>query len=255
MASRCHKGPRADRRGLRSWRRRPAASPKPKDLRDGRRRQLGRTADRHKGIGLRAPPAGPGRIESKSPVIRLAENVRFEASAPASRRPPQRGAEACAPERRASSPRSPTGLGMTFIACALANAAVRRGHSALYMRASPRAGIDLGTLHPAPQGFRLDIQQLANPPAALDRRLVAVIAGPFLIQPDRPVPALLVVLARCGHGLQSLCELRASRGSRGGSVDNRSVSNGGDRQDGLASTVGRPCMRASSPAGDIGRAK
>jgi DNA replication protein DnaC len=30
----------------------------------------------------------------------------------------------------------PTGVGKTFLACALANAAVRRGHSALYLRAS-----------------------------------------------------------------------------------------------------------------------
>jgi len=30
----------------------------------------------------------------------------------------------------------PTGVGKTFVACALANAAIRRGHSALYLRAS-----------------------------------------------------------------------------------------------------------------------
>jgi DNA replication protein DnaC len=30
----------------------------------------------------------------------------------------------------------PTGVGKTFLACALANAAVRRGHSALYLRSS-----------------------------------------------------------------------------------------------------------------------
>ena len=29
----------------------------------------------------------------------------------------------------------PTGVGKTFVACALANAAIRRGHSALYLRA------------------------------------------------------------------------------------------------------------------------
>jgi DNA replication protein DnaC len=67
----------------------------------------------------------------------------------------------------------PTGVGKTFLACALANAAIRRGHSALYLRA-PRMLDELAVA-------RLD-GRFARLTAAWARIDVLVIDG-FLLRP------------------------------------------------------------------------
>lgn len=80
----------------------------------------------------------------------------------------------------------PTGLGKTFIACALANAAVRRGHSALYMRA-PRLADELAIARADGRFGRL---------VAAWARIDVLILDDFLLRalPSEPAADLLEVI-------------------------------------------------------------
>ena len=85
----------------------------------------------------------------------------------------------------------PTGVGKTFLACALANAAIRRGHSALYLRA-PRMLDDLAVA-------RLD-GRFARLTASWARVDVLVIDDWLLrpLTPDQAADTLEVIEDRAG---------------------------------------------------------
>jgi DNA replication protein DnaC len=88
----------------------------------------------------------------------------------------------------------PTGLGKTYLACALANAAIRRGHNALYLRA-PRMLEDLAIA-------RVDgrLQRLMATWARID----VLVVDDFLLRPltcDQAADILEVIEDR--HGLRS----------------------------------------------------
>ena len=67
-------------------------------------------------------------------------------------------------------------------------------------RARPGAGVDLGPLDPAAQRLGMHVDQRADLPAGLDRRLTRMRLSTLLVHPHRPVAGLLVVLAGCRHG-------------------------------------------------------
>ena len=85
----------------------------------------------------------------------------------------------------------PTGAGKTFVACALANAAVRRGHTALYLRA-PRMLDELAIAHVDGRFSRL---------LASWARIDVLVIDDFLLRPlssDQAADTLEVIEDRSG---------------------------------------------------------
>ena len=85
----------------------------------------------------------------------------------------------------------PTGVGKTFLACALANAAIRRGHTALYLRAS-RMLDELAIARADGRFARL---------TAAWARIDVLLVDDFLLRPLNPEQAadvLEVIEDRCG---------------------------------------------------------